>query len=138
MPKSPRRNKAKLPQSPKNRASGGGRPKKIDDLLAKSLLTKALPGIALPGGAAASALERSRQDWADFFARHLEPSQLAALGDVVERDGTLTLRVRSAEWAARLRYALPTIWPAVQEFRPQLLRCVVKVQPAAASTGART
>lgn len=56
----------------------------------------------------------------------------------VQKDDTLTIFVSSAAWAARWRYALPGVWPQAQAFRPAIARCVVKIQPAAASTGART
>ena len=128
MPKAPRRHNPKLRKSPENGSIRSSQPSKINDLLSKSLI----------GGAAVRAFEDRQQDWSGFFARHLAPEQLAAVSNFVERDGTLTILVRSAEWAARLRYALPAIWSAAQEFRPEIARWTVKVQPAAASTGART
>jgi hypothetical protein len=105
-----------------------GQPNKINDLLAKSLI----------GGTSVRVFANRQADWSGFFAAYLSPEQLGAVSHYVERDGTLSILVRSAEWAARLRYSLPPLWAAAQEFRPGLKRWVVKVQPAAASTGART
>ena len=42
-----------------------------------------------------------------------------------------------AAWSARLRFAIAEHWPAAQQAAPGLKRWSVRVQPAAASTGAR-
>ena len=128
MPKAPRRHNPKTVKLTRNGPMRPGQPNKINDLLAKSLI----------GGASVRRFEDRQEDWSGFFATHLSPEQLAAVSHFVERDGTLSILVRSAEWAARLRYSLPPLWSAAREFRPGLVRWVVKIQPAAASTGART
>lgn len=128
MPKPPPRYNPKLVKPTRNESVRTGQPSKINDLLSKSLI----------GGGAVRQFERRQEDWASFFAAHLSAAQAAAISHYVERDGTLTILVRSAEWAARLRYTLPSLWSAAQQFRPTLARWLVKVQPAAASTGART
>jgi hypothetical protein len=75
--------------------------------------------------------------WREFLAQRL-PAELAAqVTQVVERDGTLSVYAASAAWSARLRFAIAEHWPAAQQAAPGLKRWSVRVQPAAASTGAR-
>jgi hypothetical protein len=104
-----------------------GKPREIKDLLSRSGLAQA-----------AKKFEGQQRDWRDFFAEKLEPGLLESIVHYVERDGTLTVQASSASWAARLRFALPALLEDAQAFRPGIKKFVVKVQPVAASTGART
>jgi hypothetical protein len=132
MPKPPPRLN---PKSPKLGQSSGGRiaparpgkPSEIKDLLSRSGLAQA-----------ARKFEGQQRDWRDFFAEKLEPRLLEAIVHYVEREGTLTLHASSASWAARLRFALPALTDEAKTFRPAVKKFVVKIQPVAASTGART
>ena len=75
--------------------------------------------------------------WREFFALRL-PAELAGqVTQVVERDGALCVYAASAAWSARLRFAVAELWPAAQQAEPGLKRWSVRVQPAAASAGAR-
>lgn len=75
--------------------------------------------------------------WREFLAQRL-PAELAAqVTQVVERDGALSVYAASAAWSARLRFAIAEHWPAARQAAPGLKRWSVRVQPAAASTGAR-
>jgi hypothetical protein len=128
MPKPPGRHNPKLGIPTGKSPDHTRKPSKINDLLSRSAI----------GGAAIRAFVDRQESWESFFTTRLEPALLAAVGHYVEKDGTLTIFVTSAAWAARMRYALPALWPAAMQFRPAVSRWVVKVQPAAASTGART
>jgi hypothetical protein len=127
MPKPPSRYNPKLVEHRTNSPSRAGKLSEISKLLDNSGLT-----------ARAREFVSRQDDWAGFFAARLEPALFAAIGHYVEKDGTLTVFVGSAAWAARLRYELPALWTAAREFRPGVARWVVKIQPVAASTGART
>ena len=126
MPKPPPRNNPKLPKLAGNGLPRPGNPKDINSLLAGSGLAKQ-----------AREFVRRQDDWGSFFAGRLDPMLLEAIGHYVEKDGTLTIFVNSAAWAARLRFALPELWSAAREFRPGTERWTVKIQPVAARTGAR-
>lgn len=76
--------------------------------------------------------------WRGFLAERLPAELLAQVTQIVERDGALSVYAASAAWSARLRFALAEHWPAAREACPALKRWSVRVQPAAASTGART
>ncbi|MBM4191481.1 MAG: DUF721 domain-containing protein [Gammaproteobacteria bacterium] len=104
-----------------------GRPEEIRGLLTRSGLAQAAQKFA-----------GQQRDWNDFFSEKLAADLLAAIVNFVERDGTLTIHVSSASWAARLRLALPDLADEVRTFRDAVKKVVVKVQPVAASTGART
>lgn len=127
MPKPPPRNNPKSPRLAGNGLSRSGKPREISSLLSGSGLANR-----------AQEFVRKQEDWGSFFAPRLEPALLAAIGHYVEKDGTLTIFVDSASWAARLRFALPDLWDAAREFRPSIARWAVKIQPVAARTGART
>ena len=127
MPKPPSRNNPKRGSLSRNDSCRGGKPSEIKNLLLRSAL----------GNKAREFVER-QDDWTAFFARHLDPALQAAIGHYVEKDGTLTVFVSSAVWAARLRFELPAHWEAARQFRPAVVRWAVKIQPVAASTGART
>ena len=75
--------------------------------------------------------------WREFFALRLPADLAAQVTQVVERDGALSVYAASAAWSARLRFAIAEHWPAAQQAAPELKRWSVRVQPAAASTGAR-
>lgn len=105
-----------------------GKPKPINDLLAKSALL----------GGAVRRFEARQTGWEGFFAGRLSPELAREISHYVERDGTLTVFASSAAWSARLRFVLAEHWPAIVAHSPTLKRWVVRVQPAAASTGART
>lgn len=105
-----------------------GKPKQINDLLANTaVLRGAVAGFA-----------RRQSDWESFFETRFPADLRQAISHYVERDGTLTVFARSAAWSARVRFALAECWPEVGAHRPTVKRYVVRVQPAAASTGART
>jgi hypothetical protein len=111
------------------RAPAASKPLNIRDLLAKSKLAgKEIPQLA------------DEQDfWFDLLRGKLEPALFGAITGIVERDTRLTVMTRSAEWAARLRFALAELWPQLREARATLSACAVRVQPAAAeSRRART
>jgi hypothetical protein len=132
MPKPPHRLNPKSPKLGRSSATAlspmrGGKPREISDLLSRSGLAQA-----------ANKFTNQQHDWRDFFAEKLEPALLEAIVNYVERDGTLTLQASSASWAARLRFALPTLSDQAKVFRPTVKKIVVKVQPVAAKTGART
>lgn len=76
--------------------------------------------------------------WRGFFAARLSPDLAGQITQIVERDGALSVYAASAAWSARLRFALAEHWPAAQQAAPGLKRWSVRVQPAAASTGAPT
>lgn len=127
MPKPPDRHNSKRTNSFRNGPSTGGKPKEISALLERTGLGRQTREFVARQG-----------DWADFFSTRLERPLFEAIGHYVEKDGTLTVFVDSAAWAARLRFALPPIWDDAQAFRPGVVRWAVKIQPAAARTGART
>lgn len=105
----------------------GGKPRSIKDLLSRSSL----------GGAAVA--ETRAADDALAWLRGRLPTELAGhIASVSEREGKLVVYAESAAWSARLRYAVAECWTALQAERPQLRDWAVKVQPAAASAGART
>jgi hypothetical protein len=80
-----------------------------------------------------------REDfWRGFLAARMDAELVAQVSQIVEREGGLTLYARSAAWSARLRFAMAEHWGAAQAASPGLERWAVRVQPAAASTGART
>ena len=127
MPKPPSRYNPKLGENRGKSVARAGKPSEISKLLANSgLTTRTREFVA------------RQDDWSGFFAARLEPALFAAIGHYVEKDGTLVIFVGSAVWAARLRYELPALWSAAREFRPGVARWLVKIQPVAASTGART
>lgn len=132
MPKPPNRLNPKSPKLGRNPSGsvGGvrpGKPREIKDLLSRSGLAQA-----------ARQFQGQQRDWRDFFAEKLDPGLLGAIVHYVEREGTLTVHASSAAWAARLRYALPALEAEARAFRPAVRKFVVKIQPVAASTGART
>ena len=133
MPKPPSRNNPpKVRNAPRSRAGRAairpGKPSSIKDLLAKS---------GLGDGAMAAGTE-ARQRWRDALLGHLPAELGPQLGTVSESEGRLAVSAKSAAWSARLRYALAECWPALRAEHPQLKDYVVRIQPAAASTGART
>lgn len=105
-----------------------GNPKPINDLLSKTGLV----------GRAVQRFSASQSGWEGFFESRLSPELAREISHYVERDGTLTVFVSSAAWSARLRFVLAEHWPAIVENAPTLTRWAVRVQPAAARTGART
>lgn len=87
---------------------------------------------------AVAGFERRQDDWETFFESRLPAPLRRAISHYVERDGTLTIFVSSAAWSARLRFALAECGSALSAYRPSVKRYAVRVQPAAANTGART
>ena len=128
MPKPPARHNPKSVKSPDTRRQKTFQPSKIKDLLDKAGLT----------GRAIGQFVARQQSWEAFFATRLPASLTKEISHFVEKDGVLTVYVSSAAWSARLKFALAECWPAVLAERPSLQRSVVKIQPVAASTGART
>lgn len=127
MPKPPYRLNPNPPKAGRDSLPRAGKPREIKDLLSRSGLAQA-----------AQKFQGQQRDWRDFFAEKLEPTLFEAIVHYVERDGTLTVYASSASWAARLRYALPELIEEARSFRPAVKKLVVKIQPVAASTGART
>jgi predicted nucleic acid-binding Zn ribbon protein len=115
-------------KSPDSRRQNTFQPSKIKDLLDKSGLT----------GRAIGQFVAKQQSWEAFFAPRLPAALASEISHFVEKDGVLTVYVSSAAWSARLKFALAECWPAVIAEQPTLQRWVVKIQPVAASTGART
>jgi hypothetical protein len=68
----------------------------------------------------------------------LEADLAAQITQIVEREGALTVYAGSAAWSARLRFAMAEHWEAARAASPGIERWSVRVQPVAASTGART
>ena len=128
MPKPPVRHNPKSAKSADSRTQKTFQPSKIKDLLDKSGLT----------GRAIGHFVARQQSWEAFFAPRLPAALMGEISHFVEKDGVLTVYVSSAAWSARLKFALAECWTAVLAERPTLQRWVVKVQPVAASTGART
>lgn len=123
MPKPPRRLN---PRRPENRPPIGRSrqaPKQINQLLSgNKLLSTAVQQQA-----------NLRDRLEGFFTERLDPALGRAIGHYSEKDGQLTVFVRSAAWSARLRFALAELWPELQRQWPQLNNFAVKIQPAAAS-----
>jgi predicted nucleic acid-binding Zn ribbon protein len=128
MPKPPARHNPKSVKSADSQRQKAFQASKVRDLLDKSGLT----------GRAIGEFVARQQSWEAFFAARLPASLAREISHVVEKDGVLTVCVSSAAWSARLKFALAECWPAVVAQRPTLQRWVVKIQPVAASTGART
>ena len=128
MPKPSSRNNPRPPGTGRSPSSPLKRPMEIKDLLARSgPLQRAIARQADRGAF-----------WRQFLAERLPPQLLAQVTQVVERDGALSVYASSAAWSARLRFALAEHWSAARAACPGLKRWAVRVQPAAASTGART
>lgn len=123
------RDKKGSPARAPSGSSTRGKPIGISDLLAKSkLVSKEAPQI-----------HDDSQFWSELLQRHLDPALFGAITGVVERNARLTVLTGSAEWAARLRFALAELLPQLQQARATLRACAVRVQPAAAdSRRART
>ena len=128
MPKPPTRNNPPQGIPSRSPASRVKKPIGISDLLGRSgLLQQAI----------ARQADRSAF-WRQFLAERLAPELAAQVTQVVERDGSVTVYAANAAWSARLRFALAEHWPAAREASPGIKRWTVRVQPAAASTGAPT
>ena len=111
------------------RPLGKTKPIGISDLLAKSKIA----GKEIPQ------FHDDTKFWSALLQKALEPALFGAITGVVQRDTRLTVTTGSAEWAARLRFALAEILPQLQQARATLRSCAVRVQPAAAdSRRART
>ncbi len=67
--------------------------------------------------------------WRSWLSEHLPPELASHLTGAVERDGTLTLFADSAAWAARLRYALGELQPAVNAAAAGIEQVKVRVLP---------
>lgn len=117
-----------MPKPPARDNRRGGKPSLVKDLLSKAGL----------GPGAASARSRADDDLRASLERVLPGELSTHIAALTVRDGRLVVYVESAAWSARLRYALAEHWPAVQYAQPELREWAVKVQPAAASAGART
>ncbi len=117
-----------MPKPPARNNRRGGKPSSVKDLLSKAGL----------GPGAASARSRTDDALRANLARVLPDELSRHIASLTARDGRLVMYVESAAWSARLRYALAEHWPAVQYAHPELHEWTVKVQPAAASAGART
>ncbi len=74
--------------------------------------------------------QKTRQDyWQSWLVEQL-PSELSThLTGAVERDGSLTVFADSAAWAARLRYALTELKPALERARRPVSTVTVRVLP---------
>lgn len=67
--------------------------------------------------------------WRSWLSEQLPQELDAHLTGAVERDGALTLFADSAAWAARLRYALRELKPAIDRARANIQEIKVKVLP---------
>ncbi len=105
------------------------KPLNVKDLLEKSrLVSREIPQ-----------LSDQQEFWSKLLRDKLDPALFGAITAVIERDDRLTVSTGSAEWAARLRFALAELWPELHAERGALRAWVVRVQPAAAeSRRART
>lgn len=127
MPKPPTRNNLPKVTSAPCAAGRIKKPIEISDLLGRSgVLQRAI----------ARQTDRGAY-WRQFLSERLSPDLAAQVTQVVERDGSVTVYTANAAWSARLRFAIGEHWPAAQQAAPGLKRWSVRVQPAAASTGAR-
>ena len=123
------RDKKGTPAGQSARTLGKTKPIGISDLLAKSKIA----GKEIPQ------FNDSTKFWSELLQKTLDPTLFGTITGVVERDSRLTVTTGSAEWAARLRFALAEILPQLQRARATLRGCAVRVQPAAAdSRRART
>jgi predicted nucleic acid-binding Zn ribbon protein len=128
MPKPPdRHNPSKVIRRPA-RQRPAKKPNSINDLLSGSGLLQ--QAIRRQTGREAF--------WREFLGARLPPELAARVTQIVEREGGLTVYAESAAWSARLRFAIAEHWDAVQAASPGISRWAVRVQPAAARTGART
>lgn len=127
MPKPPARNNPNASDTVRTASGRAKKPIGIKELLGRSApLQRAIARQADRG-----------VFWREFLAERLTAELAAQVTQVVERDGALTVYAASAAWSARLRFALAEHWPAALQAAPDLKRWSVRVQPAAASTGAR-
>jgi hypothetical protein len=128
MPKPPLRDNPHRHRSALSGQRAQSKPFEIKDLLNRHGL----------GVEARKTQVQTEEHWQVRF-RTLAPSALAAaVLNIIEREGTLVFYVTSASWASRLRYELPSWWPALIEgIHPAPSGWRVQIQPAAASTGAR-
>lgn len=123
------RDKKGKPNRDPGHSPRASKPFSVSDLIAKSkLVSREIPQ-----------LFDQQAFWSNLLQSRLDPSLFTAITAVVERDARLTVTTGSAEWAARLRFALAELWPQLQAERDTLRTWVVRVQPAAAeSRRART
>lgn len=128
MPKPPPR------YNPRNVIAAGSPPSRVK----KPIGIKDLLGRSAPLQQAIARQADRGTFWRGFFAARLAPDLAGQITQIVERDGALSVYAASAAWSARLRFALAEHWPAAQQAAPGLKRWSVRVQPAAASTGAPT
>jgi len=90
----------------------------------KELLARAAPALRRVTEQAA------RQSfWREWLAMHLPGVLDARISGVAERDGTLVIFAASAEWSARLRYALTELEGEIRAAAPELTAIKVRVLP---------
>jgi hypothetical protein len=102
----------------RNPGLGKSRMTSVQDLLNGRLNGK-LRG---PGSPAAA-------DWREWLAAQL-PAELAPhLGEVLQKPAELVVYAENAAWSSRLRYAVATLLPQIQQRAAQLQRVVIRIRP---------
>jgi hypothetical protein len=96
------------------------RPRSLAELLGRNGLAKSRPESAQP------------IDWIKFTRNHLPPELAPRVTGAELSRQVLCVRVDSAAWAARLRFALGEAAPEMRREMPQVTRVEVRVTPAGA------
>jgi predicted nucleic acid-binding Zn ribbon protein len=121
MPKSRDRHKKTSAQSRKSGSPRYGKPRPLADLLAR------------PAPALSSLARRAAQaeDWLRLVRGWVAVEQASHVTSAVERNGTLTIYVASAAWAARLRFEAGNLLVKARGHDARVEAVQVKVLPPA-------
>ena len=120
MPNVRRRNKQTAPAAPGGRrglATTGAHS-------VKDLLSRATPDLTR-----VTDQVRSQASWKDWLAERLPVALRERMSAAVERDGTLTVLADSPAWAARLRFAVSELEPAIRAHAGRITHVRVRVLP---------
>jgi len=74
--------------------------------------------------------EDGRQEWLEWLRSALPEELGAAVVGARLKGSVLTVHAASAAWAARLRFAMPALGPALAERSPGVESVQVRVAPA--------
>ena len=75
----------------------------------------------------------SQTFWRSWLSEQLPADLGAHVTGAVAREGALTLFADSAAWAARLRYALRELQPAISREDPNIQQVRIRILPAGRS-----